>query len=287
MKTFCIKTNNTKIIDYLINELENLTIDNVYYCSKKFKIYKNVIIHYTGQYISIFEHTLADILTNCILAFYEENLINRLLNFNYFYFDSFEKKQIKNKCINSLYKNTDDFYYRKDTLWLCVYNYLMEYNKMILQGFVNFRIAGYLKILDYLTDICVNNYVIEKEYNEFIDLLKIYINSKSPSDKIIHLIYRKKDSILLDNNKNIIVKSKENFNAKFLSDISFSDNDYILNTLLNILPKKINIHLLTSSDDFINTLNLIFEDRIQICDDCTLCRAYKILEDTRSFKSSK
>ena len=42
MKTFCIKTNNTKIIDYLINELENLTIDNVYYCSKKFKIYKNL-----------------------------------------------------------------------------------------------------------------------------------------------------------------------------------------------------------------------------------------------------
>ena len=60
---------------------------------------------------------------------------------------------------------------------------------MILQGFVNFRIHDYIKILDYLTDMCVNNYVIEREYNEFINLLKIYINSKHSSNKIVHLIY--------------------------------------------------------------------------------------------------
>ena len=150
---------------------------------------------------------------------------------------------------------------------------------MILQGFINFRISSYIKTLDYLIDSCVNSYVIEKEYNEFIDLLKLYINSKSCSEKNIHLIYAEKESVLLDENKNVITNSKENFEVKFLSDISFSNNDYILNTLLNLLPKKINIHLLTKSDKFINTLNLIFEDKIQICNDCNICKTYKIIKN--------
>ena len=257
----------------------NINLNDVYYCTKKFKNYKNIIIHYTGSYISIFENNLAEILSNCIITFYEEKLIEKLINFNYFYFDSYEKKQIKDKCINLLYNsNTDDFYFRKDTIWICTYNYLKEHKKMILQGFINFRIAGYIKTLDYLIDLCVNSYVIEKEYTEFIDLLKLYINSKSCSNKTVHLIYTENDSILLDENKNVIANSKENLNAKFLSDISFSNNDYILNSLLNLLPKKINIHLLTNSDEFINTLNLIFEDKIQICNDCNICKTYKFIK---------
>ena len=173
----------------------------------------------------------------------------------------------------------EDIYFRKDTLWLCIYNYLKECKSMILHGFVNFRITSYTKTLDYLTDICVNNYVIEKEYNEFIDLLKLYINSKSCSNKIVHLVYTEKDPILLDENKNIISNCKENYDVKFLSDISFSDNDNILNILLNLLPQKINIHLLTASDEFINTLNLVFENKVQICTDCSICKTYQLIKN--------
>ena len=53
------------------------------------------------------------------------------------------------------------------------------------------------------------------------------------------------------------------FNTKYLSDISFSSNDYVLNALLTILPNKIFVHLGNySPDEFINTLMLIFEDKI-------------------------
>lgn len=258
----------------------NLNINNVYYCTKKFKNYKNVIIHYVGPYTSVFEHKLSDILTNCIILFYEEKLIERLINYNYFYFDSYEKAKIKEDCLNLL--NDDDisdFYFRKDSLWLCVYNYLHEYKQVILQGFVDFRLPSYIKSLDYATDISVNKFIIEKEYNEFIELLKLYIHSKSSSNHIVHLIYFNKDSILLDENKNIIPISEQNFDAKYLSDISFSSNDYTLNTLLNIIPKEIHLHLISNEDDeFIHTLKLIFENRIFTCTDCNICKTYRIIK---------
>lgn len=73
---------------------------------------------------------------------------------------------------------------------------------------------------------------------------------------------------------------KSNLNAKYLCDVSFSNNDYILNTLLNLLPNKIYLHLISplGNLDFINTLQLIFENRIQVCHDCNICNLYKKMQ---------
>ena len=66
------------------------------------------------------------------------------------------------------------------------------------------------------------------------------------------------------------------FPAKYLSDITFSSNDYTLNVLLSLLPKKIYIHLIDDKiDEFITTLILIFENRIDLCTECPICKIYK------------
>ena len=84
---------------------------------------------------------------------------------------------------------------------------------------------------------------------------------------------------MLNENKNIIALDDNIFDAKYLSDISFSSNDYALNALLTLLPKKIEIHLIGYEDEFINTLKLIFGLRISICTDCNICRTYRILNN--------
>ena len=89
-----------------------------------------------------------------------------------------------------------------------------------------------------------------------------------------HLIYKNHDSILLDSSKKLIKFNDDLINKKYLSDISFSSNDFALNTLLTLLPKKLYIHLIDEEDDFINTLKLIFDSRVFICTDCNLCNLY-------------
>ena len=46
MKSYCIKTDNKEIIEYLLNKISKLDTPNIYYCNKSFKIYENVILHY-------------------------------------------------------------------------------------------------------------------------------------------------------------------------------------------------------------------------------------------------
>ena len=125
--------------------------------------------------------------------------------------------------------------------------------------------------------MAVNKFVIDREYTEFIDLLKCYINSKDCGTNIVHLIYHNQESILLDEFKKNIDLDDSILNSKYLSDITFSSNDYTLNTLLTLLPKKIYIHLIDNiQDEFINTLKLVFDDRIYLCNDCNICKIYRL-----------
>ena len=283
MKSFCIKTNNQEIIQYLLKNLETSSLQNIYFIHRKFKHYENVIVHYKGNHTSSFFVFFADLLTDCILFFYEPILLRKILHFHYFYFDDFERKLIEENCYKQIILEEDNtLKYRREEIWACVLSYLHEKKSMILDGFVTFRLEDYLHTLEEIADSAVNEYIIEKEYTEFINLLKLYIDSKEPLCNTIHLVYTNGESILLNQDKNVISLDDTIFDAKYLSDISFSSNDYALNALLTLLPKKIEIHLIGYEDEFINTLKLIFDNRIYICTDCNICRTYRVLNNVHS-----
>ena len=279
MKSICIKTNNQKAIQYLLDELNNIEIDNIYYSCKKFKIYQNIIVHYTGNNIKVFYNELSYILSNLVIEIYEDTIINKLILNDYFYFDILERKQIAELTLEDSYDPEETEMPRDqifDTLYKIFYKYISTDHSIFLKGFLTFRIKDYIEILNRQIDKSVNKFLIQKEYNEFISLLKMYINSEGSKTDIVHLIYSDSNPILLDKAKKIIRIDENMFNAKYLSDISFSSSDYALNTLLTLIPSKIYIHLIDNSiDEFITTLKLIFEDRVIYCTDCSICKIYK------------
>lgn len=277
MKSFCIKTNNKKIQDYLLENFLESKLDLLYVSQNSFSKYENIIIHYKGNIQNHFYNTVSEIITSCISNFFENNLLKTLINYDYFYFSALEKKQILN-IASSLLDLEKEYYFRTDLIFNAVKKYIQEEKSMILTGFVNFRLFEYIKVLDKVVDTSVNQYLIQKEYLEFINLLKVYISSTPSKTNSVHFVYNKYHNYLLNENYEIIPINEEFRNTKYVSDISFSKNDYILNTLLTILPKELIIHFTSSNqeDEFINTLKLIFDKRISICTDCNLCEMYKL-----------
>lgn len=274
MKSLCIKTNNKSIINYLLKELEYFDMNDIYVSVYKFKIYQNLIIHYTGKHKDIFLKNISTILAYTVIDFYEPLLIKNLIDSNYFYFSISERNEIYDLCLNNV-----DFSSSVDiisSISNSFFAYLSEEHSLIIDGFVHFRLHDYIKSLDSLVDMCVNKFVIDREYHEFIDLLKLYISSSKCTCDIIHLIYKNGESILLNSAKEVISLDSSLNTFKYLSDISFSSNDFALNTLLSLLPNKLYIHIIDKEDDFINTLKLIFDNRAFICNDCNLCNLYKL-----------
>lgn len=279
MKSFCIKTNNNLIIKYLLDKFEKIDLENVYFSSKEFKIYSNVIIHYKGENICLFNQIITDIILETILKFYKEKLIRQIINYNYFYFEEYEKDIIQSNFKNVVEsKEYGELDYGNNYIYEAVLKYIIENKSMVLDGFVTFRLKEYVTYLDNIVDIAVNKYIIEKEYNEFISLLKVYVDSKGSNSNLLYLMYVNSESIILDENRDIVSMGNNLYKPQYLSDISFSSNDLALNTLLTLLPNRIEIHLIGEEDEFINTLKLIFEDRVCVCK--MAIRRYAILRNT-------
>lgn len=272
MISICIKNNDEKVLKYLTKKLAQSNFDEICFSKHSFKIYDNIIIHYKGKKINEFYKFLGNVLTNIIIKFFEPVLIKKLINLNYFYFDNNDKRVVfeeyklirKNNKIN------------KELISVPLTDFLKNNKSIVLTGFIYFRLTDYVNILNTLISESVNQYIVDKEYLEFVGLLKSYVHSKAPESSVVNLIYINSEGILLSDDGKII--DLESFDSDYLSDISFSKNDYVLNTLVGILPEEIVLHLISPRDQFIKTIELIFENRVKVCRSCELCKAYKMLD---------
>lgn len=235
----------------------------------KFKEGKNKIV-FTFDASSIQNFSL--FISNLIITIYERILIKKIIKKNYFYFSDYEQLQISNISSSIIDDNSQS---KDDLVFISVYDYIKNNPSMILSGFINFRLKDYIEVLEYLVDLSVNNFIINREYDKFITLLRDYINSEPSKIDVINLVYLNQEAILLDKNKNIIPIDNNIVDSKYLSDISFSNNDYVLNTVLNLLPNKLYVHVLSQEDEFLKTLKNIFSNKISICYDCEICNFYK------------
>ena len=279
MKSFCIKNNNEVILNYLLAEINEINMKNVFVSKSKFRLYKNIIVHYTGEQEDKFMVKLCNIITSCIVKYYELSIVKQLIRRDYFYFSKIEKNCIFNNCIDLLNDvDVTDFSKRKEKIFVRTLEYVRENKFFILDGFVNFRLFEYRNILTEAVDMAVNKFIIDKEYKEFIQLLREYINSQPSHIGVVHVIYSNGEPIILDEKENIISYGNNFIQPKYLSDISFSSKDYCLNELLNLLPEKIILHMLVDFDDFANTLQLIFKGRIMVCKECNICKTFNLIQ---------
>lgn len=300
MISICIKINNDSVLNYVMNEIKKSKLSEMYYKKHQFKIYNNLIVHYKGTDSVLFYDLISNIISNCIIKYFEPNIVNKLINSNYFYFDKPDRdiiykeyllikqknlksiKSIKNVPINTKYYTLSNISNYKRNIQLykkLVYqplkDYLLSNKSIVLTGFINFRLTQYIRYLENMVSEAVNQYLIDKEYLKFVDLLKNYVLSKVPNNEIINLIYTNSEGILLTADGKYV--KLENFNSTYLSDVTFSKNDYILNTLIGLLPNKIIVHLISPKDQFIKTIEMIFENRVEICKGCEFCKTYSLL----------
>lgn len=268
MTSICIKENNKEILNFILkNIIKNQNL-NIKYSCNKFKNFNNIIIHNLDSNNDYFYSTISATIAKSIFKFYEPKLIIKIINLDYFYFNSKEKQIIfdEYKIIRKK---------EKTTIAPKIQNYIKNNKSIIIEGFVNFRLKEYINYLNLIVEKSVNQFVIDKEYINFVNLLKNYVDTKIPNDIELNLVYIHSKGILLDNLGNQI--ELEKFDSPYLSDISFSTNDYILNTLIGILPRKITIHLISKPDQFTKTIELIFGNKIEYCLNCSLCKTFKII----------
>ena len=158
MKSICIKTNNQEIIEYLIETFEKLPI-NCCISNYSFKKYDNVIIHDLDKNTEEFCECVALVLKSIVEKFYEKEILRKIIERNYFYFDEVEKEYVLEISNKIMYLPDNKIGFKRQLLKNIFLQYLLNNKSIVLDGFVNFRIKEYKDLLEKIVEASVVSFL--------------------------------------------------------------------------------------------------------------------------------
>ena len=159
LKSICIKTISEEKIEYLISELEKINL-KIIISNYRFKTYDNLIIHYkSDDFIEDFFEEISEVIKKLIVKYYEEDIINKSIEKNYFYLSSLERKYILEITKKVLELPDEKIGYKNKLLKEIIKKYVLENKKIIIEGFVNFRIKEYKELLEKIVEVSVFSYL--------------------------------------------------------------------------------------------------------------------------------
>lgn len=142
-----------------------------------------------------------------------------------------------------------------------------------LDGVLRFRINRYGAELKELLEYASDEFLMDRQYKEFIALLRYFVYVQDSRIPLAHIIHKGGHAfLLLDENLKPIDTEKLDTTYK----VEFMDKDYnledmIVSALLTISPERIRIHTREPELPVIKTLTQIFENRTEICLQCKSC----------------
>lgn len=226
--------------------------------------------------VKIKEH-VSDVISDIIVNQIDKKLIKRIIDKYYYYFDSDEKKKIENiaKSILDNDVNKETFkLVKKERIFEEIEDFLKDNETIDIEGFVNFRLRDFIGEISEVVDRAVDEYMMQKEYDEFIGLLKYFVELQDSKVDVLNILIDKSGKFLFYD------KEKKPITGKFLSDITIeftggelTDDDMLISTLIAMAPSKIYIHSLENikSKDVLDTVEKIFSNKVFICNGCSLC----------------
>lgn len=242
----------------------------------------NESIDFFSECKEFFYAYASNIIYEFILSEYKEKNIKKIVKETYYYLENKEKTEIMKRC-NSLISGTGTFgtgslissISCKNSVIKKIQDYLDNNKEIHIDGFVRFRLKNIMSELNVIVDKVVEDYVLEREYSEFIKLLKYFVDIQESKYELVN--------IFVDRNGKYRITNEEDFDIseEFFDDFEFdvSNNitqieDILISALITSSPLKITIHGLENinSRDSVDTLINIFGERIIFCSGCDKCK---------------
>lgn len=172
-------------------------------------------------------------LSNYIIDKYESKILKRMIKKHY--------PDIPSVTIAEIVKSNDD---KKEERLKIVENilksYFLENSKGSIEGIVNFRLNEYKQRLNETAENLVETYYLNREYEDFIKLLRYFISVQNSRPELIYIIVNIDGTyIILNKNGKDITKEtvSEIVSPKDINDIA--NDDLLISMLISLAPEEI------------------------------------------------
>lgn len=242
---------------------------------------------YSEEIKDIINLYVSNILYRIVIENYRQKEMFEFLIDNYFFLKQNEILEIEEEVLNVLScneKNNDE----KSIYCLNIVNSIIEKirecisekQEINVDGFITFRMRKLREDIEKIIDKVVEKYMVDKEYEEFVKLLKYFVDIQECKIEEIR--------IYIDERKNYIVKDGfgkdlyKDFLVQLAGDVSnlnINIEDILISGLITSSPRKITIYGTDncSNKEFINTINSVFGDKVKCYEQCSEINDKKIL----------
>ncbi|NPV93399.1 MAG: hypothetical protein HPY50_21805 [Firmicutes bacterium] len=230
---------------------------------------------------SRFRRFLAGLVSETIIAEWEIPMVRNIIKNRHGHFNIRDKELILLKVERSLDQADQNLSpsgtvsSRKGRIQYQTMEFLKENNQLIIDGLINFRLKEYLEQLKEAVELAVEEYQLEKEYQEFIRLLQYFVEIQEPRVSQAHVMIHSGGTFRILDAKGNPVNGE--YEEGFLLDVVDKDINYedlLISTLITIAPRRIVIHTSEQSklNSAVTTIERVFGRRVDTCRGCEECR---------------
>jgi putative sporulation protein YtxC len=230
---------------------------------------------YNKRTVNTFNLYIANILYKVIIKKFQEKELYDILFDTYFFLKNNETNDVVELCVKALKGEgtiVDDrnvyCINRKNIIIEKIVECIKENKEININGFITFRMNSFLEELEDIVDKIIEGYMVEREYTEFIKLLKYFVEIQDSKIDEVNII------IQLDGRYKIQYNKGKDILELFLESISDTrikgkDNmdDVLISGLIANAPKVIKIHSVENckNKELIETIKGVFINKVIFC----------------------
>lgn len=233
-----------------------------------------------GEAQLVLRYFIANALADVIVNNWEESLVRELVRQECHHFTAEERRQIAQIVLRKLGETWSEgqgapYLRRRGQIVRKLLEYLETSDFLVLEGFIRFRLAEYREELREVVSRAADDFVVEKEYQEFIRLLRYFVDLQGPQLPEVQVVLTRGERFELFDGQNQALRRQDvPERAPVPGEEELNYGDLLISTLIALSPAHVTLHIdpQLASSELVSTIKDVFVGRVDTCFGCSLCR---------------
>jgi putative sporulation protein YtxC len=236
---------------------------------------RTVSINICGRSEEVISSYVAPALRDFIVRFVEDRLLLSMISDTFYFKNEEEQQQILQLAHSFLEGERYDYRSGKqppaarETLVMgALLPFLKDGLSFSFASFVTFRLKRYIDRLRHYVELAIDEYKLEQEYQNFVQMLRDYVAAREAKWETVHLVHRSPHFLFFDEQFRHVPKSE--LKQWIDRNLSVSQPMYIdssvLAPLVSIAPRTIYLYTAHRDEGMVQTIQNIFQERLCFCE---------------------
>jgi putative sporulation protein YtxC len=234
---------------------------------------KVVAVHFYEGAPDCLHSLFIPVFTKWMIKLFESRWLLMIITHSFYYEDEEERQQILQLAHSFIDGERHDYRMgkkrlpsREQLIEQALREFLHDGLSFSFESFVKFRLKEYYDRLVHYVELAIDEYKLEQEYQNFVQMLRDIVADRSPQMDVIHLLHKNGSFHFFDEHFSEItpVQLKRSIDRRLMVGQPMYIDSFVLAPLVSMAPMTIRLYTNQVDDGMIQTIQNVFQERVQL-----------------------